>query len=60
MLNIIKTLNDTRKLILMCFLIIKTFDDNKKTYLHERFFVSIQNYTIDYVKIVKKFQVFLG
>ena len=35
----------------MCFLIKKIFDDDKKYYLYDRFFVSNRNFTTENVKI---------
>ena len=37
----------------MCFLIKKSFDDVKKTYLYDRFFFSTQNFTTEHVKLLK-------
>ena len=45
----------------MCFLIKKMFDDNKKSYLYDGFFVLNRNFTTEHDKIVKHsrfFQIF--
>ena len=36
----------------------KIFDDNKKIYLYDRFFVSNQNFSTKHVKIVKNSRFF--
>ena len=53
MLNSIKILKRYCKATLNVFLIKKTFVDDKKNYLYDRFFESNRNLTILHVKIFK-------
>ena len=50
MLNSIKTLKRYYKVTLNVFFNKKTFDDDKKSYLYDKFFVSNQNFTTEDVK----------
>ena len=40
----------------MCFLVVKTIDNDKKTFLYDRFFVSNRNITTKHFKVVKNFK----
>ena len=58
MLISIKILKRYCKTALIVFFKKKNFDDDKKFYLHDKFFVSNWNFTAKHVKIVKNSGIF--
>ena len=60
MLNSKKTMKRYWEVILNAFLTEKFFDDDKKSYFYDRFFVSGQKFSTEHFKIDNKLQVFPG